>query len=81
MNGSRMNQLVAPTSFITETSRLRAKMAMRMVFRMSTDADNRSTTATDRKTHWRIRITLCMVLICWPGYLTEATPGLPVNCW
>ena len=41
MNGSRMNQLVAPTSFITETSRRRAKMAMRMVFKMSTAADSK----------------------------------------
>ena len=81
MNGSRMNQLVAPTSFITDTSRRRAKMAMRMVLRMSTDADRSSTTATARKTHWRIRITLCMVLICWPGYLTANTPGTPLNCW
>ena len=64
MNGRRMNQLVAPTSFITETSRRRAKMAMRMVLRMRTDADNRSTTATVRKTHCRTRITDCMVLIC-----------------
>ena len=81
MNGNRMNQLVAPTSFITDTSRRRAKMAMRMVLRMSTDADSSRTTATDRKTHWRMWITFCMVLICWPGYLTLMTPGLPVNYW
>ena len=82
MNGSRMNQLVAPTNFMTDTSRRRAKMAIRMVFRMSTEADNRSTTATDRKTHWRMRITLCMVLICWPGYLTVAYARLwPMNVW
>ena len=31
-----MNQLVAPTSFITETSRRRAKIAMRIVLRIST---------------------------------------------
>ena len=36
MKGRRMNQLVAPTSFMTETSRRRAKMAIRMVFKMST---------------------------------------------
>ena len=45
-------------------------MAIRMVLRMSTDADNNSTTATDKNTHCRMRITLCMVLICCPGYLT-----------
>ena len=52
MNGRRMNQFVAPTSFITETSRRRAKMAMRMVFKMSTAADSSSTSATTMKTHW-----------------------------
>ena len=31
MNGTRMNQLVAPTSFMTATSRRRAKMASWMV--------------------------------------------------
>ena len=36
----RMNQLVAPTSFITSTSRRRAKIAMRIVLRMSSDAAN-----------------------------------------
>ena len=81
MNGNRMNQLVAPTSFITDTSRRRAKMAMRMVLRMSTEADSSSTTATARKTHCRTRITLCMVLICCPGYLTAKIPCLPLNCW
>ncbi len=81
MNGNRMNQLVAPTSFITETSRRRAKMAMRMVLRISTEADSRRTTATVRKTHCSTRITLCMVLICWPGYLTSYTPGFPWNAW
>ena len=35
MNGTRMNQLVAPTSFITSISRRRANMAMRIVLRMS----------------------------------------------
>ena len=36
MNGTRMNQFVAPTSFITSISRRRANMAMRIVFRIST---------------------------------------------
>ena len=36
MKGSRMNQLVAPTSFMTDTSRRRAKMAIRIVFKIST---------------------------------------------
>ena len=35
MNGTRMNQLVAPTSFITSISRRRANIAMRIELRMS----------------------------------------------
>ena len=35
MNGIRMNQSVAPTSFITSISRRRAKIAVRIVFQMS----------------------------------------------
>ena len=35
MNGMRMNQSVAPTSFITSISRLRANMAVRIVFQIS----------------------------------------------
>ena len=38
MNGIRMNQLVAPTSFITSISRRRANIAMRMVLKISTMA-------------------------------------------
>src|SRR5438067_808303 len=36
MNGIRMNQFVAPTSFITSISRRRANIAMRIEFTMST---------------------------------------------
>ena len=42
MNGMRMNQLVAPTSFITSISRRRANIAVRIVFQIS------STAATSR---------------------------------
>ena len=35
MNGTRMNQFVAPTSFITSISRRRANIATRIVLRMS----------------------------------------------
>ena len=38
MNGTRMNQLVAPTSFMTATSRRRAKMASWMVLTISATA-------------------------------------------
>ena len=34
MNGIRMNQFVAPTSFITSISRRRANIAVRMVFQI-----------------------------------------------
>jgi hypothetical protein len=49
MNGTRMNQLVAPTSFITSISRRRANIAVRMVLRMSMPAATRSTTAAIRR--------------------------------
>ena len=35
MNGTRMNQSVAPTSFITSISRRRANIAVRIVFQIS----------------------------------------------
>ena len=35
MNGTRMNQFVAPTSFITSISRRRANIAVRIVFQIS----------------------------------------------
>ena len=44
-----MNQLVAPTSFMISTSRLRAKMDSRMVFEISsTDTTPRSTMKPDQ---------------------------------
>ena len=55
-------------------------MAMRMVFKMSTDAESKSTTAMDRKTHWRTWMTFSMVWIWAVGDATVATPGFPVNC-
>ena len=45
MNGTRMNQLVAPTSFMTATSRRRAKMASWMVFTISATAPTITPTA------------------------------------
>ena len=38
MNGTRMNQFVAPTSFITSISRRRANMAVRIVFQINITA-------------------------------------------
>ena len=40
MNGMRMNQSVAPTSFITSISRRRANIAVRIVFQISRMAAN-----------------------------------------
>ena len=40
MNGMRMNQSVAPTSFITSISRRRANIAVRIVFQISRTAAN-----------------------------------------
>ena len=40
MNGMRMNQSVAPTSFITSISRRRANIAVRIVFQISSTAAN-----------------------------------------
>ena len=40
MNGMRMNQSVAPTSFITSISRRRANIAVRIVFQMSSPDEN-----------------------------------------
>ena len=44
-NGQRMNQLVAPTSFITSTSRRRAKIESRIVLAISATDANRSSAA------------------------------------
>ena len=51
MNGMRMNQSVAPTSFITSISRRLANMAVRIVFQISRIAAN--SRATDRITVYR----------------------------
>ena len=51
MNGPRMNQLVAPTSFITSISRRRAKIDRRIVFAIrSVDAVTSKTTAMRKTT-------------------------------
>ena len=43
-----MNQFVAPTSFMTDTSLRRAKIAIRIVLRIKTVAENNSTSANAR---------------------------------
>ena len=49
MNGTRMNQLVAPTSFMTWISRRRAKVARRMVFTIRNSDEASSTPAMAKK--------------------------------
>ena len=52
MNGTRMNQFVAPTSFITSISRRRANIATRIVLRMSMQRRRPAgATAAARKPH------------------------------
>ena len=50
MNGMRMNQLVAPTSFMTSISRRRANMAVRIVFQIRMHA-TRARAPGDRDEH------------------------------
>ena len=80
MNGTRMNQLVAPTSFMTDTSRRRAKMASRMVLMMSTEAESNRITASTKNTSCRIRLTVWMLWIVLVGTATLLTPGYLPNC-
>ena len=54
MNGTRMNQLVAPTSFMTATSRRRAKMASWMVFTTRAMAPSMTPPATIKATVLRV---------------------------
>ena len=74
MKGTRMNQLVAPTNFMTDTSRRRAKMAMRIELRMRTAAEMIKMTATLKKTHLKTLITDSSVWICsgWFGHRQHA---------
>ena len=75
MNGPRMNQLVAPTSFITSISRRRAKIERRMVFAISSvDAVTSSTTATRKA----IQITSAIVRTRWAVLLPQRTSSTPV---
>ena len=48
MNGNRMNQFVAPTSFITSISRRRLSTASWMALKISSTAPKSSTTATPK---------------------------------
>jgi len=75
MNGPRMNQLVAPTSFITSISRLRAKIESRIVFAISSvEAVTSRTTAMRNtiQTTSAIVSTRCAVLL---PQRTSSTPA------
>ena len=69
-----MNQFVAPTSFITETSRRRAKIAMRIVFKMSTPAETMSTRAMIRSTSCRMSTVVWISWIVATGAIAAKTP-------
>ena len=63
MNGPRTNQFVAPTSFITSISRRREKIESRIVFAISSAAENEQDDDRDReddldhvRDQWRIRL-------------------------
>ena len=74
MNGPRMNQLLAPTSFITSISRRRAKIESRIVFAIrSVEATTSSTTAT-RNT---IQITSAIVSTRFAVELPQRTSSTP----
>src|SRR5437660_2231584 len=75
MYGTRMNQLVAPTSFMTATSRRRAKIAMRMALRMSTAAAASKIRATLKRTAWAIPVILSRVSTDCLAYTTFLTPA------
>ena len=77
MNGPRMNQFVAPTSFITSISRRREKIESRIVFAMSSvDAITRRITAT-RKTS---EITFPIVSTRFVIELAHVTPPTSPSC-
>ena len=56
-NGHRMNQLVAPTSFITSTSRRRAKIDSRIVLPISRIEATSRIVIRPRPAHWMKRAT------------------------
>ena len=77
MNGRRMNQLVAPTSFITSISRRLANIAVRIVFQIrSTVAASRARAMASNRGLKKLRRARS-VSICWPGKATLCTFGSP----
>ena len=78
MNGRRMNQFVAPTSFITSISRRLANIAVRIVFQISsTVAASRASGDGQQRAGPKKLRRARRVSICWPGKATLCTFGSP----
>ena len=80
MKGMRMNQLVAPTNFITSISRRRANIAVLMVFQMRATATPKSTTDITMVT---VRTKPDNVEMTWNSSSASETPstlGRPRYC-
>ena len=71
MNGPRMNQFVAPTSFMTSISRRRAKIESRIVFAISSVAAITSRITATRKTS---EMTFAIVRTRFVMLLSHLTP-------
>ena len=70
----RMNQFVAPTSFMTETSRRLAKMAMRIVLRISTPAETMQHERDDEEAR-----SAAMSTVVWIAWIVASGRGRPAN--
>ena len=79
MNGTRMNQLVAPTSFITATSRRRAKIASWIVLTTRAIAPNITPPATTRATLRRVANRASCSLMAWTGVVDVEDARLVVE--
>ena len=72
MNGPRMNQFVAPTSFITSISRRRAKIESRIVLAIRSVEATTSMMTAMRKTS---EMTFAIVRMRWVTLLPQWTPS------
>ncbi len=74
-NGQRMNQSVAPTSFITSTSRRRENRERRIVFEISSTDANTSSAASSAIVILIMRVAERIVLVCAWRFCTSAIAG------
>ena len=80
MNGPRMNQFVAPTSFITSISRRRAKIERRIVFAIrSVEATTSRMTAIRKTSEMTFAIVSTRFAVALPHF-TASTPDQPAVC-